>query len=418
MTTCGRGGARGKLSSVTSPSSFLALGLAVLACACGDKDGERPPSSAASSVQTASAGDVLPAADEGPRPAASSSAKAAADPVVAIEAGKLTLGSTPGDRGRDPTLEPPGVVVEVGGFDIDRFLYPNDLGKPPKTGLSRAQAKAACAERGRRLCTETEWERACKGPSGADLYPGGSGYREVCSSDPKSCASGFGVLGMGSIREWTASDVTAIGDAKGGAAVRGGPRAGADVEHRCAKRSPVEEGRSDDDLGFRCCGGEPSTVPFPLPKEAAPFEPATLGAGELARIIRAVPQLASLSGDPKFFDEAAAVRELESRVDGGKIDGYKLTTAPLAWRPALGEELVVVAVQVGVDSLVAAFHRLPDDRLRVASTLVLRKDAGPVVLAYDRSAPRRLEWSTCWGCRGESGRVTYRDDRRVVITQE
>jgi hypothetical protein len=80
--------------------------------------------------------------------------------------------------------------------------------------------------------------------------------------------------------------------------------------------------------------------------------------------------------------------------------------------------LIVVAGLAGEDSFVVALYRLPGDRYRVASSLVLKKDSGPVVLAYDRSVDKRLEWSTCWQCLGESGRITYRDDRRVVITQE
>ena len=398
--------------------SMVLSAFAFLAIACGDRGAQPAPGSAsAPAVQGAASGAVLPAADDAPAAVTSSSASAAVDPIVAIPAGKHVLGSTPGDRGRDPTLEPPGAVVDVSGYDIDRYPFPNDLSSPPLTGVTRKEAQAKCAERGRRLCTEAEWERACKGASN-DPFPGGAGFREVCRDDPKKCASGFGVLAMGSMREWTAGDIEAVGDVKSGAAVRGAPRSAGELDARCARRTPVDASSSGDDLGFRCCGGDAATVPFPKPAEAAPFEPTELGADRLAQIIRAVPQLAKLSGDPKYFDEAGAVRDITARADGGTPDGYKLTTAPLLWRPVLGEEVVVVAVQVGVDSLVAAFHKLPGDRLRVASTLVLKKDPGPVVLAYDRSAPRRLEWSTCWGCRGESGRITYRDDRRVVITQE
>jgi hypothetical protein len=399
-------------SSIAAGS--LAAALSVVA-GCGDTERSKPAATSGPAAALSSGAVVLAAEDAAP--VASSSAKAAVDPVVAIPAGKHALGSTPGDRGRDPTLEPPGTEVALGAFDIDRYLYPNDLSAPPKTGVSRKQAAKLCEERGRRLCTEVEWERACKGPEG-DAYAGGAGWSKACASDPKTCASAFGVLGMGAFREWTASDIEAVGEVKGGASVRGADRSAGDVDRRCARRSPVDASREDESVGFRCCGGDAVTAAFPKPVEGAPFEPTELSADRLAQILRAVPQLAKLSGDPKYFDDEAAAREVTSRADGGTPDGYKLTTAPLLWRPVLGEEVVVVTVQVGGDSLVAAFHRLPGDRLRVASTLILTKDPGPVVLAYDRSAPKRLEWSTCWQCRGESGRIAYRDDRRVVITQE
>ncbi len=48
---------------------------------------------------------------------------------------------------------------------------------------------------------------------------------------------------------------------------------------------------------------------------------------------------------------------------------------------------------------------------------VLENEPGPVVLAYDPSVRRRLHWLTCLGCYGESGRISYREDNRVVITQ-
>jgi hypothetical protein len=404
--------------AMSARRSFRLSAIALCAFACTDRGAPPAPGSAsAPPAGAAASGAVLPAADDTPTAMASSSASAAADPIVAIPAGRHVLGSTPGDRGRDPTLEPPGIDADMRAYDIDRYLFPNELGSPPLTGVTRKEAQAKCAERGRRLCTEAEWERACKGASN-DPFPGGPGFRDACRDDPKTCASGFGVLAMGSMREWTAGDIEAVGDVKGGAAVRGAPRSAGEQDKRCAKRTPVDAGSGADDMGFRCCGGDAVVVPFPKPTEAAPFEATDLAGERLAQILRAVPQLAKLSGDPKYFDEAGAVRDVTARADAGTPDGYKLTTAPLLWRPVLGEEVVVVAVQVGVDSLVAAFHKLPGDRLRVASTLVLKKDAGPVVLAYDRSAPRRLEWSTCWGCRGESGRITYRDDRRVVITQE
>jgi len=45
-------------------------------------------------------------------------------------------------------------------------------GAVPQGYISGTQAAAACAEAGKRLCTDTEWLRACRGPS-STLYPYG-----------------------------------------------------------------------------------------------------------------------------------------------------------------------------------------------------------------------------------------------------
>jgi formylglycine-generating enzyme required for sulfatase activity len=52
----------------------------------------------------------------------------------------------------------------------------------PQGYISRVEAKAACVNAGKRLCTLTEWRRACQG-SRASLYPYGPRYRAgVCNS--------------------------------------------------------------------------------------------------------------------------------------------------------------------------------------------------------------------------------------------
>ena len=68
-------------------------------------------------------------------------------------------------------------------------------------------------------------------------------------------------------------------------------------------------------------------------------------------------------------------------------------------------------------SFIVAFYRLPGDRYRIASSFLMKDERGPVVLGYNSYVRRKLSWSTCWDCRGDSGNVTYREDNRVVITQ-
>lgn len=394
----------------------MAVGSA-LGCSSGSGDASSAGSASASAAPT-SGGAVLEAAENQSSASTTSTAKAAADPVVAIPASTLVAGSTPGDAGRDPTLEPALVAFELGAFDIDRYVYPNEPGRPPLRGATRSKAASLCKERGRRLCNELEWELACKGPD-AKPVAGRDAWDEACTKDPSSCASTFGVLGMGAHREWTSSDVAAVGEVKEGAAVRGAPSSASALDRRCAKRSSVEPTTSSDDITFRCCGGDPNDDAIAAPKKLTTFERVEMPAAQLEELFGAIPQLSKLQGGIKYFDQEAAAREVTSKGDAG-VDpkGYQLTTLPLSWRPVPGEELVVITGLAGEDSFIVALYKLPDGRHRVASSLVLKKDPGPVVLAFDRSVDTRLEWSTCWQCRGESGRITYRDDRRVIITQE
>ncbi len=400
----------------------LGVGVAIAVSACGGRDdGESAATASAAASVLAPRGSLVEAADN-ERPASASaaptsSAKAASAPIVAIDAGSFTSGSTPGDRGRDPTLEPALVRVELGAFDIDRLPYPNELGKPALRGVSRQRARELCRERGRRLCSELEWEHACKGPTEA-AYATGPSWSSGCEASDSACASGFGVLAMGTMREWTASDVAAVGPVAAGAAVRGASKDAAEVDRRCAHRASVDAEREADDLGFRCCGGPENPAKIAAPETKKSFERASLDRARLAELLSSSAPLRKLSTDIEYFDPEAAPKTVLERGKIEQLKGYELVTSPMLWRPVPGEELVVVAARAGSDSLVVALHRLPDERYRLASSLVLHGDKGPIVLGVDRSVDKRLEWATCWACPGESGRIALRDDGRVVITQE
>jgi hypothetical protein len=102
----------------------------------------------------------------------------------------------------------------------------------------------------------------------------------------------------------------------------------------------------------------------------------------------------------------------------GSVPNTSFTTMPLLWNPVPGEEILVVAGRAQKDSFIVAFYRLPGDRYRIASSFILKNEKGPIVLAYNSYVRKKLTWSHCWDCRGESGNVTYREDNRVVITQK
>lgn len=58
-------------------------------------------------------------------------------------------------------------------FCIDRYEFPNREGVRPMVMQNFYQAQVHCAERGKRVCTETEWTMACEGP---DRKPFPYGY--------------------------------------------------------------------------------------------------------------------------------------------------------------------------------------------------------------------------------------------------
>lgn len=392
-------------------------GLLALLAACSSGEATTGGSAALSPQ-----GNVLQAAEnEGDDAGApQSKGKVAAEARIEIPSGKLVAGSTPGDPGRDAVLEPAMLEVELGAFTIDRYLYPNDPAKPPLTGVTRARAEELCKDRGQRLCTELEWERACKGDAG-NTYATGAQWDPACAKDAASCASAFGVAAMGgALREWTSSDVQPIENMQvKAAAVRGARADAAAVDHRCAHRAAVDAAAAGPDIGFRCCGGPPNAPQIPSPSWQQTFRRAEISPAEVAKMLASVPNIKDLATDVAFFKEPDDPNVVLARGDAGAPpQNVTLTTSPLLWSPVPGEELLVVTGKTGKDSFIVAFYRLPGDRYRIGSSMWMKGEKGPVVLGFNGYVRKKLAWATCWECNGESGNVTYRDDGRVVITQK
>ena len=177
--------------------------------------------------------------------------------------GVFSAGSEKLDPDRDVT-ESIIHKVSTEGFCIDRFEFPNREGEAPRVNVTIAQADAACAKEGKRLCSENEWERACKGPDGT-RFPYGdtfqSGLCNVGTTDkagaPRpagtftSCGREDGPRDMsGNVWELTSSpwpDDPAARVIKGGSAKL--PPWGA----RCSYRDSTTAAKTADDVGFRCC---------------------------------------------------------------------------------------------------------------------------------------------------------------------
>jgi hypothetical protein len=141
---------------------------------------------------------------------------------------------------------------KYGHFCIDRFEYPG-RGATPKTRVSWFQAKKICASKGKRLCEQKEWRRACGGK-----YPYGrkwdadrcntadeDGFERSISKAGsfKKCRSRSGAYDMvGNVHEWVAEQRIA----------GGGFESGEDVAS-CRYSSPKSPASSAGYIGFRCC---------------------------------------------------------------------------------------------------------------------------------------------------------------------
>jgi hypothetical protein len=185
--------------------------------------------------------------------------------MVWVPGGALVAGTPPGSLPRIADAEMQGEQVILKGFYIDVFPFPNEEGALPLTNVSRDEARAHCAEQGKRLCTELEWERACKGPQNR-VYEYGKTYdarRCVTGSTPKlvpsgfnvGCRSEFGVHDLhGSVWEWTDSP-WGRGTSGERVSVRGGNGVQGEVIARCANAKDERPSTRSLSLGFRCCAG-------------------------------------------------------------------------------------------------------------------------------------------------------------------
>jgi len=60
--------------------------------------------------------------------------------IAHVPVGEFFVGSTPGEPGRVPGLEPSETKIELGPFRIDTRLYPGKPGKAPKMGVTASEA--------------------------------------------------------------------------------------------------------------------------------------------------------------------------------------------------------------------------------------------------------------------------------------
>jgi len=208
--------------------------------------------------------------------------------LVYVPAGEFTMGSNDGDFDEKPqrtvyldafwidkTEVTQGMYAKCTAEDCTKPTCKNGGDDHPVVCVKWVNANAYCQWAGRRLPTETEWEKAARGTDGRiypwgnepatceyavmdDLTGSGNGCGEGNSawkvgSKPKG-VSPYGVLDMaGNVAEWV-SDWESLDAANGaGYVLRGGSYLSIPSTVRSSKRevlhAPVDK---YDGLGFRC----------------------------------------------------------------------------------------------------------------------------------------------------------------------
>ncbi len=254
--------------------------------------------------------------------------------MVWVTPGPLVVGTAPNTYPRRPDRELAGEQVVLHGFYIDKLPFPNEQGAIPTTNISHAEARALCEKQNKRLCTELEWERACKGPS-QHTFEYGDVYREdLCGTGtpvvPRpsginvGCQSDFGVEDMhGGVFEWTDSHWNRGDSNANRISTRGGNDITAEVVARCANAEPRLEDAKSSSVGLRCCAGP-------------------VNEAEVQMRVERGPSVAAMNTDPALLK-----RMLEHLSPETAKELRELTYAPIwafVWRPIGNERLVAIAM--------------------------------------------------------------------------
>lgn len=337
---------------------------------------------------------------------------------VSIPAGRMPLGSRPGTPFRNPALEADLAPVELAAFAIDALPFPNAPDLPARTGVSRDEADALCRAAGKHLCTELQWERACKGAAATTFVTGEALDLERCRAKPSSCKSSEGVLGLGiALREWTSSEAGGLPDhAQRTAVVRGAPLQAPAHAHRCAARTFASPDSRTEDLGFRCCRGPTDTATYPAEPDRPFTRALSLDAATARAALARVPELAAFATSFTPFTDADADAALRrGRASRTGITLWQFLSSSTAWSPTRGEELHVLTGRTDQGALLAVLHAHGDGRLVHGASAVIAEPDATLAVGGSTEHPRQLIFTTCYGCPGEGGTIRFGDDARVEL---
>ncbi len=181
--------------------------------------------------------------------------------MVLVPSGPALFGPTEEKNQKEASAEE---RINVRAFCVDKYEWPNQAGEPPMRSVAWLEASNLCRGKGKQLCSEYEFEKACRGPSGT-LFTYGDGYVDKgCAGAGDdyglgqftNCVSGFGVHDMsGGVYEWTSSGPNSgTTDESASRIVRGGMTAASpEKSARCTYRVRYTATASSREIGFRCC---------------------------------------------------------------------------------------------------------------------------------------------------------------------
>jgi hypothetical protein len=325
---------------------------------------------------------------------------------IEVAARTLLVGSPTGTKDRNPAREADEVPLALTSFMIDALPYPNDAEKPPRTSVSGLEAEKLCAEQGKRLCSELEWELACKGSANAS-YPSTetSFDAAACAQEATHCHSDLGVFALGTLgREWTSSS------ARNGdwqrlqrRVVRGAAKDAQASLHRCAAReAAAAESRSESFL-FRCCRGAEQAAEYPIERELPAFRAAELDNQGVREKLSAMPETEALAASFRLHSANSLLTALSlAGRTSESLAPWQAAASAFSWSPVHGEELVVLSGDAQAGAALIAFYPSAAGP-RFAGSLITKDEHTPILVAYKSDTRDELLYSTCWGCGGEGG---------------
>ncbi len=200
-----------------------------------------------------------------------------------IPPGAFRAGTPPNKTPRVAEEELPGTLVALGGYYIDVLPFPNEPGAIPTLNVTRDDAEHMCDVNGKRLCSELEWEHACKGPADTTYEDGDVYHPATCgmgvpteqaarrpSGEQLACKSGFGVSDMhGGAWEWTDGS-WGRGSLRDLGVLRGGNAVAGEIAGRCANALARPPKSKSPTMGFRCCAGPKNEAKVDLVLQTGP----------------------------------------------------------------------------------------------------------------------------------------------------